>query len=358
MNEPIPFAEPQRTISGGIVLLIILFWIAQYAVLTAQRLLMGSDNEWSFLLPRFCVTLVGVCVSLAMVAAHKRLGGWRVRSRIFAALGIAVFACVIHSAFNFLIFDLFMRAENRASADVATYLMALLQWFWSYAALSGIMLALFYSFELGEREIRIMQLQRIAHSAQLRALRYQLNPHFMFNTLNSIAALVSRRDVETAERMVENLADFLRAGLSLDPQEEIPVEREIGLQSLYLDIEMLRFGDRLRVDIDLDSGARLALLPSLITQPLIENAIRHAVSPSEEAVTLRISARRNGEQLEIGIENDMPERCGAKRPGTGVGLANVAERLTTIYGDAATFSAGPRGDGTFTVCFTIPFRSG
>jgi LytS/YehU family sensor histidine kinase len=271
-------------------------------------------------------------------------------TRLVAALLFALVACFVHSACNFLIFELFMAKKNWEMLTLESYFGAVLTWFWCYAALSGLLLAFTYALELST-------LQRVTHTAQIRALRYQLNPHFMFNTLNSIAALIARGDAATAEHMVENLGDFLRASLSLDPQEDIPLEREIHLQSLYLAIETLRFSDRLRVAIDIPDEAKPALVPSLITQPLAENAIRHAVANSTRPIDFRISARREGGRLLVSAHNSGPDGAGRAAKGTGIGLANVAERLRARYGLDCTFSAGHQPDGGFLVRFDIPFAA-
>lgn len=335
----------------GPVGFVIIFWAVQFASLTVQRLLMMAGDDVSFLLPRLCVTLGGVVISLLIVEGHRRLVGRRIATRLIAALVFALAGCLVHSAFNFTVFQLFMGSKNMAALSLPSYVGAVLAWFWSYAALSGLLLAFTYALELNT-------LQRVTHTAQIRALRYQLNPHFMFNTLNSIAALIARGDAATAEHMVENLGDFLRASLSIDPQEDIPLEREIHLQSLYLAIETLRFSDRLTVEIDVPQDARPALVPSLITQPLAENVIRHAVANSTRPIALRIAARREGGRLRVIVRNSGPDGSGRGIPGTGIGLANVGERLRTRYGLDSTFTAEREPDGGFLVMFNIPFAAG
>ncbi|HWK35735.1 sensor histidine kinase, partial [Sphingomonas sp.] len=184
------------------------------------------------------------------------------------------------------------------------------------------------------------------------------NPHFMFNTLNSIASLIATKAVDPAERMVENLSDFLRAGLAIDPNEDIPLTREIELQSLYLAIETERFPDRLTVAIDLPADARRALVPSLIIQPIVENAVRHAVATSTAPVTLHIEARAEAGRLKLCVRDSGGNGAAARSrsSGTGVGLRNVAERLATRYGEDCDFVAGPDPDGGFVTRFAIPLE--
>ncbi len=352
-----PVLAPATNRRKTMAIVVLLFWAAQYATITAQRMLFMPEDDTNKLLPRFLVTMVAIALSLAIGEVHGRLHRWTLDRRLVAVIGLAMAGSIIHASVNFLIFQLFMPKENWQQAELASYVMSLLHWFWSYAALSGHLLALSYSSELAERERRIADLQRVAHGAQLRALRYQLNPHFMFNTLNSVAALISRRKVDAAEQMVENLADFLRAGLTLDPQEDITLEREIALQSLYLAIEVVRFPDRLQVEIEVEKEAQAALVPSLVTQPLVENVIRHAVARSTGPVTLTIRAYRREDRLHVSVINSQPDGEPRVVPGTGVGLKNVVERLRVRFGHDCSFTAGPQPDGRFAVAFAIPFEA-
>jgi LytS/YehU family sensor histidine kinase len=254
---------------------------------------------------------------------------------------------------NYGIFRLFA-PEMRPQIGGTIYLADTIHWFWIYAAQLGIVFALDYSRAVADHERRIAVLDRLAHQAQLRALRYQLNPHFMFNTLNSIATLVRRGDAEMAEGMIEDLADFLRATLAVAPNEDIPLARELELQALYLAIETKRFPGRLRVEMDVSPESARALVPSLITQPLTENVIRHAVSASRASVLLSILARRVEDQLHLTIANSSPDRT-ADAKGMNVGLTNVAERLRVRFDGNCFFSAGLRPDGGFAAEIHLPF---
>lgn len=335
---------------------ILLFWAAQFAILTAQRLIL-TDDDATFLAPRLMVTAVGIALSFAIARVHAQTAGGAIGWRLSVAGLAALVGAMLHAAANFGIFHLFMPERNIAESSFASYAFGTLQWFWAYAALSALLLSVVYAAELGDRERRVAQLQREAHAAHLRALRYQLNPHFMFNTLNSIASLVSAREVDTAERMVENLSDFLRAGLALDPNDDIPLTREIELQSLYLAIEAVRFPDRLRVAIDVPGELDGVLVPSLITQPLVENAVRHAVATSTTPVTLDIVARAEGDRLRVSV-TDSGGDGSPRKHGTGLGLANVRERLRARYGEDCGFVAAPRQGGGFVVSFALPLDGG
>jgi signal transduction histidine kinase len=357
-SEPFPVARA-RIIPRGTAWFILLFWATQFSLLTAQSIMMmPEDSNLPYIRPRLCVTLLGIILSFGIAVVGRHFEGRPLRIRILFAFGLATLGAFLHATGNFLIFDLFMPRVNAEKFSVISYIIASVQWFWAYLALSALLLAFRYAFESAERERRIAQLRAIADAAQLRALRYQLNPHFMFNTLNSIAALIARREVEPAELMVENLADFLRACLSLDPQADIPLDREIELQALYLAIEAVRFADRLEVRIDIPFEARSALVPSLVLQPLIENVVKHAVSTSRTQVTLDISARIEEGRLHVCVRNSAGDGPGQGARGTGVGLNNVAERLRARFGEDCAFKAGPQPDGGFAVGFAIPWSAG
>ena len=348
MNRP--------AIRHGTAWFIALFWATQFALLTAQSIMMmPEESNLPYILPRLCVTLLGIILSFGIAAISQRFKGRPIRIRIMLAFGLAALGAMLHATGNFAIFNHFMPAVNADKASVFSYMIASVQWFWAYLALSSLLLAFWYALESAERERRIAQLRGIADAAQLRALRYQLNPHFMFNTLNSIAALIARREVQPAELMVENLADFLRACLSLDAQEDIPLDREIELQALYLAIEAVRFADRLEVRIDIPDDARSALVPSLVLQPLIENVVKHSVSTSTMPITLDISARVESGRLHVCIRNSAGDGPGQGARGTGVGLNNVAERLRARFGEDCAFRAEPQPGGGFAVSFAIPW---
>lgn len=190
----------------------------------------------------------------------------------------------------------------------------------------------------------------MAHQAQLKMLRYQLNPHFLFNTLNAISTLVLERDTHAANRMVTGLSAFLRHSLDADPMQRVTLRQELAAINLYLEIEKVRFSDRLRVEVAVAGDAMDALLPSLLLQPLVENAIKYAVSRNVDAGTLRIAARRDGDSIEIGVADDGPGfgALGADGMpgGRGVGLRNTRERLRVLYGDRQAFlvrNLSPRG---------------
>jgi Histidine kinase len=181
---------------------------------------------------------------------------------------------------------------------------------------------------VGQAQRRVLASQVEAREAELRALRAQINPHFLFNSLNSISALTGS-DPEAARRMCQLLGDFLRTSLTLGGREHITLAEEIGLADRYLSIEQVRFGDRLRVQREVDPGALRCQVPPLLIQPLIENAVKHGVADRVEGGTIRITAHRRDTLLEVVIENPRDPEAPPRR-GAGVGLDNVRKRLETL----------------------------
>ncbi|MEM1412440.1 MAG: histidine kinase [Pseudomonadota bacterium] len=199
----------------------------------------------------------------------------------------------------------------------------------------------------------------MAHEAQLKMLRYQLNPHFLFNTLNAISTLVLERDTKLANRMVTELSRFLRFSLDNDPLQKITLEEELEAIGLYLGIEKVRFEDRLQLVEDIETEARRALIPSLLLQPLVENAIKYGIARSEAGGTLRISARVFAGELLLELADDGPGCAlvdGAIPGAKGVGLRNTQERLEELYGAAHGFRLSDTDPHGLTVNIRIPFE--
>ena len=211
---------------------------------------------------------------------------------------------------------------------------------------------------------RLERLEAQATAAQLAMLRYQLNPHFLFNTLNSISTLVLLKQTEPANAMLTRLSGFLRHTLITEPGSQVTLEQEIETLQLYLDIERMRFEDRLRTDFQIEEAAMSARLPSMLLQPLIENSIKYAVGAQEEGARISLTARVIGERLRLQVEDTGPgadltpnsTRTGAPIS-TGVGLANTRNRLVQAYGDAHLFETRSQPGGGFTVLIEIPFIS-
>lgn len=185
-----------------------------------------------------------------------------------------------------------------------------------------------------ERE-KALQATAMAHQAQLQMLRYQLNPHFLFNTLNALSTLVLEKKTKLANTMLRHLSSFLRYTLVNPPSEMVTVESELEALKLYLDIEKVRFGDRLRVDWKIADEAKGALVPSLILQPLIENAVKYAIAPAEDGGTITVEARKKDDKLVISLTDTGPGIRESQIPdpavSSGVGIVNTRSRLKQVY---------------------------
>ena len=216
----------------------------------------------------------------------------------------------------------------------------------------------YYQMMQQERE-KSLRISAMAHQAQLKMLRYQLNPHFLFNTLNAISTLIMDQRGQVANRMVTGLSKFLRYSLDNDPMQKITLAQEVDAMKLYLDIEKVRFEDRLEVALHVEEGASRALIPSLLLQPLIENAIKYAVARSETGGTIRLDARVVDGDLLLEVSDDGPGVAlvdGMLPPANGVGLTNTRERLQVLYGErqSCDFSlAEPHG---LKVSIRIPYE--
>lgn len=224
-----------------------------------------------------------------------------------------------------------------------------------FAAWCALFMAMANATAVRAAERQAARFRAAAQAAELRALRYQVNPHFLFNTLNSLSSLIMAGRQAAAERMIMNLATFFRTSLTGDPTEDVPLYEEIRLQRLYLDIETARFPDRLRIDIALPDDLRTACVPGLILQPIVENAVKYGVSPSRRPVTIRIRAREDTRGLVLTVEDDgdVPPQGG--EGGTGVGLRNVRDRLAARFGDKARCDWGWLPEGGFVVTLAMPF---
>ncbi len=205
-------------------------------------------------------------------------------------------------------------------------------------------------------ERREGQYRRAAEQAELRSLRYQINPHFLFNTLNSLSALVMVGRYDDAETMIQTLSTFYRHTLSGDPTGDMALTDEIELQKLYLKIESVRFPDRLRCEIDIDLDVADAMVPGMILQPLVENSVKYGVAATQEAVTITVAAHREGDELVIAVSDDGP---GTPVPGatsSGIGLENVRDRLRARFGKAASVHFGKPSRGGFRTILRMPLH--
>lgn len=357
-GEPEPI-DPRR-FRRVAVAVIAGYWSLQFLYFTIDNLSRAPHFEgWPSVGARAIVSAFGALISFGILKVLQRCIGMSFVKRTILALVLAYGGATIHSLVNWAVFlaiiGPYQGMDPWETLFGGGFPLLVYLFSWAYLAITVLLLSLTYGEELVLRERRIAELSRDADRARLSALRYQLNPHFLFNSLNSAASLVSAKRNSDAELMLENLADFLRATLKLDADTEIPLRDELALQSLYLEVEQVRFPNRLRVETDVPKDLLNVLVPNLVTQPLIENSIRHSVAQSTEPVRLRIAAREADGKLEIRICDSGGNAAAAASGGAGVGLDNIARRLELHFGDEARFAAGPSADGFETVMI-MPIR--
>jgi len=240
------------------------------------------------------------------------------------------------------------------------YFGAILLNFSLLAAWTALYYGINYFLLLEEQIDQRERLESQASSAQLAMLRYQLNPHFLFNTLNSISTLVLLKQTERANAMLARLSSFLRYTLANEPTAKVTLAQEVETLKLYLEIEKMRFEDRLRPHFRIEPETIGARLPSLLLQPLIENAIKYAVTPAENGADIWITAGREGQAVRIEVADNGNGNGAdlAASPSTGVGLANIRDRLSQAYGGANRFETRQNDRGGFSVIIEIPYETG
>jgi hypothetical protein len=374
------------------------FWLF-YAVTVVLRAFLGTD-PWTTLEDKLVVVCIGIVLTGLVYLAIATFGeGANIRRRAIIAGVCSALASLIMGATLVATEDLLPRNKeqfryqaregftvvqqgNKISIErtaqeplVLTMpgvhdlkqmerfryaLDASVVWLFFFIAWSA-----FYLANQAQREVlgaqrRLADAESAAQAAQVRALRYQVNPHFLFNTLNSLSSLVMTGRSDRAEAMLLALSTFFRTSLSLDPGADVTLSEEIDLQRLYLDIEKARFPDRLHVEIDVPPELEKARLPALILQPIVENAIKYGVSKSRKAVVIRIEARPlDNHRMVVEVSNRLKnggkdEHPAATHEGTGVGLANVSQRLDARFGTRASCRYGPMNAGGYKVALTMP----
>ena len=342
------------------------FWTLQsagWAGYFMLRALTGLANgaTWLFVVPTALATATGYSLTLLMSAAYRRLFNMRPLATWGGSITILIIASVVFSSIETWAHATFYRTGPMPEG--IQYLSAILLDLALLVAWSALYYGINFYLLVEEQRDQLLRLESHASSAQLAMLRYQLNPHFLFNTLNSISTLVLLKQTERANAMLSRLSSFLRYTLVSEPEGEVTVAQEVETLKLYLDIEKMRFEERLRTSFDIDPAAAQACIPSLLLQPLVENAIKYAVTPKEEGADIAVGVRRFGNRVHITVSDSGPgsqaghnDGGGSITSSTGVGLANTRDRLAQAYGSDHRFEteAGPNG---FTVTIEIPYQS-
>ncbi len=340
------------------------FWILQsagWAGYFVLRTLSGMANAmgWSYVIHTALLTGTGYSITLLMAAVYRRL--IRLRPILTWAISVAI-VLVCSAAFSAIetwSYATFLKPGARPVG--VEFLGAILLDFALLAAWSALYFAINYYLLLEERHDRMVRLESQANLAQLAMLRYQLNPHFLFNTLNSISTLVLLKQTERANAMLSRLSSFLRYTLVNEPTGSVTIEQEVETLKLYLEIEKMRFEERLRPCFKIDPAVSRARLPSLLLQPLVENAIKYAVTPQEDGADINVGASRLGDRVVLTVSDTGPGADSGytvrAEQSTGVGLANIRDRLAQAYGADHRFETQTNMSGGFSVTIEIPFQT-
>ena len=339
------------------------FWILQsigwsgYFIL---RSLSGFANSmgWMWVVHTLLLTATGYSLTLLLATLFRRLIAMRAMLTVALSLVAVVLAASAFSIIETFSYATFLKPYARPAGF--EYLGAILLNFSLLAAWAALYYGINYFLLLEEQIDQRERLESQASTAQLAMLRYQLNPHFLFNTLNSISTLVLLKQTERANAMLARLSSFLRYTLVNEPTAKVTLAQEVETLKLYLEIEKMRFEERLRAHFELDPRCNRALLPSLLLQPLIENAIKYAVTPKEEGADINIQVRLQTDRVIITVVDTGPgtdaQYTARAAQSTGVGLANIRDRLAQAYGDNHRFETQSEITGGFRVFIEIPYQ--
>ena len=313
-------------------------------------ILARHEDDWTGVALDSSTVLLSIGLGFALFALFRGTTEWPALPRAILLVAATLGVALAHTTFDLIVTAWIAEHMIANWRDVPIDLSRASASLLNYVCVFSVNVALFQlSFSRRRsltRERQLATAQAAAQQAELEALRLQLNPHFLFNTLNAISALIVTHRNEDAEEMTDKLSSFLRASVSCNPTELVPLEEELDLTADYLAIEAVRFGERLRVEISCAAEARSVPVPGLLIQPLVENAVKYGVARSAQPVTIRIDAAVDGGTLCLTVTHDggtgLPS---IKTTGTGVGLHNVRRRLEALYGSRASLDAQPVGIG-------------
>ena len=356
MTDPDIFERHEtRSFRREALALTVAIWTAHYLILTSRDFALGMPELFKSAMLRVGWTLMGIVICSLVYFILERFRDSRFTTQLLIAGMMGFPAAVLHVLGTYFTRILADPSASKEVGMIPEWVSLGTYWLWVYFGWSACILALRYSLRVRREQRLRTEAQMLAHQAQMRALRYQLNPHFLFNTLNSVAALVLDGNSRLAELMLRKLSGFLRQGLAGDPLDDIPLDQEVEHQRLYLDIEQLRFPNRLSVEVDIPDELQGARVPSFILQPLVENAVKYAVAPNTDRTTIRITARQADGMLDLSVTDD-GKAVGKGQPGTGIGLDNVRQRLASRFGDRFSFASGPLQPNGYRVDLSMPLR--
>jgi len=348
--QPKPFFEDK---SRAFWNLQSLGWLGAFMLRALSSIANGQPAV--FLVPVFISTVTGYSLTLLMAVGYRYLLAQRPLVTWTTSILVTFVAAAASAFIDAWVFTTLNPALE--APGIKLFLGAFYLTFTLLAAWSALYYAINFYLTVEEQADQLQRLELQASSAQLAMLRYQLNPHFLFNTLNSISTLVLLKQTERANAMLSRLSAFLRYTLINEPTAQVSLEQEVETLKLYLDIEKMRFEDRLRTIFLIDPAVAKARLPSLLLQPLVENSIKYAVTPLEEGADITITAQPIGENVRIIVSDTGPglqEGGVTEHLSTGVGLANIRDRLVQAFGERQSMDVRSTPEGGFSVVIEMP----
>lgn len=348
--------ESQR-LDQLILRLTLAIWTSYAAIVVVRAILWGARTDLATTLVRLGTTAIGLVLTLILWRFLRRRRSSDIFTEFRRASAASMVACLFHIAGNETLYLLF-----QASSQTATYfaigdlVAGYFSYLWIFVTWSALYATLIASDTLRRQEREMADARDATQQARLAALRYQIQPHFLFNALNSISSLIGEGRTKEADEATLRLAGFYRHTLSFAPREFVPLRTELDAQRLYLSIEEVRFSDRLKFRFDVDPRSEHAMVPSLILQPFVENAIKHGLARSTGPTEIRVEAKAHDDRLTLSITDD--SQADAPSPSNGIGrsLHNVRQRLDLIYDGDFKLSHGPRPAAGWGVTIDLPLE--
>jgi len=350
--EPSADAAPRvrpRIAAGTFIKFQLAFWGAFFVIRIVGAAVYFPEALIGFMGPRLTLIAAYVAATTAIHLIATRQSAWTPPQRLI----LASVLCLVASYPLHLLELAFVPVMN-VERPTGGFFEFFAQFGWVFAAWAGYYFALDLIAESRAHSAALARAKAHADKARFMMLRFQLNPHFMFNSLNAISTLVLEGRNKDAERMIIGLSRFLRHTIDTDASKLSRLEDEIRVQCLYLNIEAARFGERLTIQCDMQDDVGDCLVPSLLLQPIVENAIKHGVARKPTPGWIRIASETDDGRLRFIVEDDGPGMAAREEAHGGVGLRNTRERLAAIYGEAASMHIAARAEGGVRVTFDLP----
>jgi sensor histidine kinase YesM len=348
------------------------FWFFLSIISIFTLTLWYSQLNFAYLSHTFLQSFIGLILSLPLFSALMRIWDYPLGKRLFYSISLMLIIAFLWTVTRIYTF-MMITGENNVWSDFGGWYFGSI---FIYFCWTGLFYGIRY-YQLLQQEHKLvlqtiakskaeqlerMTAQKIARDAQIKMLRYQLNPHFLCNTLNAINSLIETEQASKAQKMTVQLSKFLRYSLDNNPDTKIELENEINVMNLYLEIEKTRFGERLQLDFQISEQAKTAFVPSLLLQPLIENSMKHVIAQNENGGTIRLIAHVEEQKLVLelsdsGVENSAERIKMKSANGRGIGLKNISDRLQVLYGDRYAFDLVIVKNNALKTTIKIPFEA-